>query len=57
MDFSIKSCVIYCGYQDLLKKDVDFENAFDDIGTTVSEIKCKNENVNVNIGELVPKFE
>ena len=56
MDFSIKSCVIYCGYQDLLKKDVDFENVFDDIGTIVAEIKRKNENVNVNICELVPSL-
>ena len=56
LDYPLKQCIIYCGFQDLLEEDIDIEKMLDNLGTVVSELKRRNENVQVNICELIPNL-
>ena len=46
-------CVIYCGKNDLMETE-NYNNILDDLGSLVSELRNKNENVELFICELIP---
>lgn len=49
-------CFIYCGLSDLLE-ETDNTTTLDNIGALLSELKYKNENMDVYISQLVPSLQ
>lgn len=56
LNISLNECVIYCGFQDLVKGDTNLDFVFDSLGVLIAEIKAKNENVKVSVCELAPSL-
>ena len=53
----LSECIIYGGAQDLLGEGEVSETIFDEIGEIITELKNKNEDVNIKICELVPSVK
>ena len=53
----LRECIIYCGLQDLMEKNMKIENILDTLGCIVSELKSKNDEIKVSVCELIPHAE
>ena len=53
LDVKPSNCVIYCGINDLTETE-DLNGILDDLGFLISELKHKNETVNIFVCELAP---
>ena len=56
LDLIPNKCVIYCGRDDLIESD-NINCVFDDLGSLISELKHKNENINIFVCELAPHLK
>jgi len=53
LNWTPQKCILYCGLHDLLD-DVDSSVLMDNLGTLISTLKEKNENMQIFLCELVP---
>ena len=54
--WSPATCIIYGGLFDILEGS-EYTVALDNLGTLISELKTKNENMNIYISQLVPTLQ
>ena len=53
LDLQLSKCIIYCGTNDLIETE-NFSSVLDDLGSLITELKHKKENVDIYVCELVP---
>ena len=55
LDVIPTKCIIYCGLNDLIENE-NVNSVLDDLGSLISELKNKNENVELFVSELAPSI-
>ena len=56
LDLLPSKCVIYCGSNDLMETE-NLNNILDDLGSLITELKHKNEKVDIYVCELAPHLK
>ena len=56
LEWAPDKCIIYCGINDLLETQ-DVGKTLDDLGNLTSELKIRNENIEVFVCELAPSLK
>ena len=56
LDYAPDNCILYCGINDLLETE-SINDVLDNLGSVISELKSKNENINLFACELVPSLK
>lgn len=56
LDWTPSNCIIYCGVHDLMD-GIDTKDMLDNLGSMISDLRARNENMKTFICELVPNLK
>ena len=57
LDYPLKECIIYCGSQDLLEREITPERSINDLEALVDDLKRNSDDITIKVCELVPSLK